>query len=508
MKKISFLYSLLLFCVGFFYSCEKENNAIQIDFEVSQIKVTAGEKVTFNDLSSGNVSAWNWSFEGGTPATSQLSQPEIIYNQAGQFSVTLEVRNTDGSYTLTKEKFITVGNSKVKADFTSNTVNTMNDTPVIFTDLSSGSVSEWKWTFTPISGEPIISNEQNPEIIFSHPDTYSVKLEISNEDYSDTKIVENYLTVIDAQSVIADFTTDKQFTYEGGTISFTDKSIGRIISWLWKFEGADVSTSIDQNPSIKFTKSGRHKITLTASNGEVENTIVKEQYISVISSDALSVLFTFDGVIQDERNPNITPKIEQMGTITFENKDRKDITGNVAYFDGTGGFIIKDDDAFNFEKDNYTIAIWLKVSKENNAVRMVPWQESGAGGSGDNQTWLRLYSTATNQLSFATEDSDGGSTLHLTASNSSVYNIANGEWRHVVCVREGLKTTIYIDGVQIRSVSSSKGIKDVSNEGNFKVGFQESGVGKYINNYTGSMDDLIIYKRALSAKEIGELYTY
>jgi hypothetical protein len=109
-------------------------------------------------------------------------------------------------------------------------------------------------------------------------------------------------------------------------------------------------------------------------------------------------------------------------------------------------------------------------------------------------------------LTFATEDATGGSTNHLTAANSpAAYNIANGQWRHVVCVREGLKTSIYIDGVFTRSVNSGSGIKNVSNAGNFKIGWQENGVASYRNRYIGAMDDLIIYRRALTTQEIVDL---
>jgi PKD repeat protein len=507
MKKYH-LYSVL-FLGGLLLStsCKDDDNVIRPNFEASNTTVKAGGKVTFNDVSIGNVSAWNWTFEGGTPETSQLSQPEITYNTKGQYAVTLEVRNLDGIVTITKENFIIVGNSEVVADFSSSTMNVMNDTPVTFTDLSTGSVSNWTWTFTPASGEAVISTERNPEIIFINPGVYSVELEVSNEDYSDTKILENYLTVIDAANVIADFTSDIQFTYEGGSITFSDKSVGRIVSWLWEFEGANITTSTAQNPIVTFTTAGSHKVKLTASNGNIDNSMEKEQYINIISSNGLSSFFRFDGVIKDELSSVVTSKIEEKGQITFDITDRKNQSANAAGFDGTGGFIIKNDNAFNFGTENYTIAVWLKVEEAYSTTRMVPWQESGAGGSGDNQTWLRLYSTATNQLTFATEDATGASTIHLTQSNSpDVNNIANGQWRHVVCVRSGTRTRLYVDGVERRN-GNANAVKNVSNAGDFKVGFQESGTN-FTNKYIGAMDDLIIYKRALSAQEIETLYTY
>lgn len=492
-----------------FLSCsDDENNSIQAEFEASVNEVMAGEKVVFNDLSAGNVSAWNWTFEGGTPSTSQLSQPEVVYDTPGQYSVTLEVRNKDGAASLTKEAFITVGYSSLTANFTSNTVNAMNDTPVTFTDLSTGIATAWKWTFTSTTGDIVTSTEQHPSITFTAPGLYSVKLEVSNPEYSDTKTVENYLTVIDAFNVIADFTAYSRYTYQGAEVLFTDKSVGRITSWLWTFEGPVAFTATDQNPSIVFPQEGVYKVSLKASNGSIDNTITREDYITVIPSADLSAMFTFDGVIRDEVSAAVTAKVQQLGTISLDASNRRNIAGHAASFDGSGGFIVKDDPAFNLGTGDFTISVWLKILEAQKTVRMVAWQESGAGGSGDNQTWLRHYSTATNHLTFATEDAAGGSTIHLTEANSpAVNNIANGQWRHVVCVRAGLTTSIYVDGTLARSVNATV-IKDVSNAGDFKVGCQESGVGKYINPFIGFIDDLLIYKRALTDQEVATLYGY
>ena len=34
---------------------------------------------------------WNWSFPGGSPSTSNLEDPIIVYNQAGAYDVSLTV---------------------------------------------------------------------------------------------------------------------------------------------------------------------------------------------------------------------------------------------------------------------------------------------------------------------------------------------------------------------------------------------------------------------------------
>lgn len=77
-------------------------------FTADDSTITVGSSVTFTDNSTPNPISWNWSFAGGTPATSSLQNPVITYNTPGTYDVTLTVTNSYGSDTLTKTSYITV----------------------------------------------------------------------------------------------------------------------------------------------------------------------------------------------------------------------------------------------------------------------------------------------------------------------------------------------------------------------------------------------------------------
>ncbi len=74
------------------------------------VTVCQGGKVVFNDYSyNGTVSNYEWTFNGGTPATSTLAKPDpISYNTPGLYSVTLKVTNATGTNTKTVDKMIEV----------------------------------------------------------------------------------------------------------------------------------------------------------------------------------------------------------------------------------------------------------------------------------------------------------------------------------------------------------------------------------------------------------------
>lgn len=59
------------------------------------------QTVSYTNTSLDNPTMYQWTFEGGTPATSSLQNPVVTYNSAGTFDVELIVTNGFGSDTLT-----------------------------------------------------------------------------------------------------------------------------------------------------------------------------------------------------------------------------------------------------------------------------------------------------------------------------------------------------------------------------------------------------------------------
>jgi hypothetical protein len=54
-------------------------------------------------------------------------------------------------------------------------------------------------------------------------------------------------------------------------------------SWLWHFEGGVPATSTEQNPTVRYERPGRYRVTLTTSNVNSSHTLEKEEYIYVTS---------------------------------------------------------------------------------------------------------------------------------------------------------------------------------------------------------------------------------
>ncbi len=84
------------------------------NFQADKQKVLRGSRVTFTDLSANSPTQWQWTFEGGDPATSTERNPVVTYSTPGKYDVTLVATNAIGaSAPLTKTDYIEVSEAGI-----------------------------------------------------------------------------------------------------------------------------------------------------------------------------------------------------------------------------------------------------------------------------------------------------------------------------------------------------------------------------------------------------------
>ncbi|HPE55698.1 MAG TPA: C25 family cysteine peptidase [Bacteroidales bacterium] len=83
-------------------------NTLQASFSSDINEVCENGIVEFYDMSAGDVVSWSWTFEGGTPGTSTSQNPQVMYDNAGSYDVTLEVSDGNETVSITFENYITV----------------------------------------------------------------------------------------------------------------------------------------------------------------------------------------------------------------------------------------------------------------------------------------------------------------------------------------------------------------------------------------------------------------
>ncbi|MCF8294807.1 MAG: choice-of-anchor D domain-containing protein [Bacteroidales bacterium] len=98
------------------------------------------------------------------------------------------------------------------------------------------------------------------------------------------------LKLSQAQALQANFTSSDTTIVLGDTFQFTDLSTGNPTSWLWDF--GDGTTSTTQNPTHVYQNAGIYSVSLLVSNGSSSDTLIMNNYITVISTLELSYLKT------------------------------------------------------------------------------------------------------------------------------------------------------------------------------------------------------------------------
>jgi gliding motility-associated-like protein len=218
--------------------------------------------VTFQDLSTGNPTSWNWNFGNGNTAT--IQNPTATYFTSGTYTVSLTATNANGSNTITQTNYITVYEPPI-VNFSANNTSGCFPLRVQFSDLSTAGAGNtnvsWQWDF----GNGNTSTLQNPLAIYNAAGAFSVTLRVTN-DKGCSKIISrpNYINVSDG--VVASFTNTQPIVCNPpASITFTNNSTGPpTLSYFWDF--GDGNFSVAANPVHIYNISGTFIATLVVSS--------------------------------------------------------------------------------------------------------------------------------------------------------------------------------------------------------------------------------------------------
>jgi len=266
---------------GLFYADADYSNSTPVaNIGTTIDTIFVGEKVNFKDRSIGEVTAYEWTFEGAETASSTVQHPEdILYNTAGKFKVSLKVSNANGDNTKVLESAVVV--KSVKANFAADKTSVNVGDEVTFTDNSTGTVEAWEWNFA--GGTTDDNTVQNPVVTFSEAGVYTITLKITGSgDFTDTKTKVDYITVVDADDkeddllynvLAADEEKLSVYSFNGETSwgYVTGHNSYSMPEFAEKFEmintNLNVVRSVQINPVIVEAKSGDPKIQLKIWNG-------------------------------------------------------------------------------------------------------------------------------------------------------------------------------------------------------------------------------------------------
>ncbi len=248
-------------------------------FSAQQVSGCAPFEVNLIDESSDNVTSWNWSFPGAIPNSSSLQNPTVSYNESGIYSITLEVSNSAGTFTVTRLEYIEVQDVP-EAMFT----NSILSNSVTFSNTSSGATS-YLWEF----GDGNESMDANPTHVYGTSGTFEVTLTAYNdcgESTSTTTVVIDDITLPSAG-----FSADNEMGCAPIQVTFTSMASSNTDTWEWIFEGGNPATSSQPNPVVSYNTAGSFDVQLTVGNSQGIDVLLMEDYITV--QDVPTAEFSF-----------------------------------------------------------------------------------------------------------------------------------------------------------------------------------------------------------------------
>ncbi len=267
--------------------------------------------VLFGNSSTGIITSYRWSFGDGD--SSSAIAPSHQYASPGTYSVRLIVAGPGGIDTLLRTNYVTVQHASPVADFTGAPTSGYIPFNVVFTNSSTGTITNYEWSF----GDGGTSNATNPTHQYTAAGSYTVRLIVTGPGGLDTLIRTNYITASIAPPV-ANFIGAPTSGFVPLTVNFTNQSTGNISGYAWTF--GDGGTSTATNPSHTYNASGTYTIRLITTGPGGADTLIRQNYIS---ASIPAPVAAFDASPRSGQEPL---------TVTFENLSTGAISSYKWYF--------------------------------------------------------------------------------------------------------------------------------------------------------------------------------
>jgi|LakMenEpi03Aug12_release.lakeMendotaPanAssembly.Ray.scaffolds.fasta_scaffold542618_1 PKD repeat protein len=289
---------------------------------------------------------------------------------------------------------------------------------------------------------------------------------------------------------VADFTYSGRTDTVPTTIQFINKSFGLTYSW----DFGDGGGSTDKNPNHNYNQAGTYRVKLIVRG--TNNSDTMEIVIGIgdiIPRNGLVGWWPFNRNADDESGNG------NHGTVIGAtlSSDRFNNANNCYEIDGINCPLPKGINLPGplYNGNDYTISIWYKSLNSSKQYQCIinssPHQFLAA-----NFNYL-----SNNTVAFFV----GNGTWWPTLLDSlTVYNSEN--WNHLIVIKNGLKFQYFNNSILIKTINFNT-VFNSGNISNFIVGASSiNGGSNCYETFSGKIDDIGIWNRALTQQEITSLY--
>ena len=233
-------------------------------------------------------------------------------------------------------------------------------------------------------------------------------------------------------------------------------------------------------------------LTFELFEGTITNIQEPEGIPYYIPTDELTAFYGFDG------NADDASLFQNHGTVNgpVPTMDRFGNSQSALYFDGVNDYVQAPDNSGNDLQDPFTISMWYKPDAGygsgnqfgNNNHLISKW------GTNSQASYMMAIKT-TGNLTATTNDGAGNSGV------LSDYVLPIGEWHHIIFQQDNGVQKLFLNGELIETLEASRNPQ--LNDRLLDIGFSSSTNRGFV---AGTMDEIAIWKRALSKQEIQFIY--
>jgi PKD repeat protein len=212
----------------------------EVDFSSDITTVCAGNSVNFVDESVG-ASSWQWTFEGGTPATSTEQNPTVVYNTPGDYDVKLVASGSANTDSVIKVDYINVIETPAQCDMPEGDTSVCTDGFYNYSTNVVNYATDYEWELTPAEAGTLDPNMNNAtfEVSSSYNGSFAIKVRATNScgdgDWSDELEGNVYQTM-------------EMYDLEGGG-DYCEGGTGVEITQNGSEDGVDYELYLDGNPT-------------------------------------------------------------------------------------------------------------------------------------------------------------------------------------------------------------------------------------------------------------------
>jgi hypothetical protein len=218
---------------------------------------------------------------------------------------------------------------------------------------------------------------------------------------------------------------------------------------------------------------------------------------SYLSEDGLVAWYPFCGNANDGSGNNLNGVVEGPNLVS----DRNGEPNSAYFFNGTGNIIeVEHNDLLNFQAGGeLTVSYWIQGTPDPSNVDHTISKQTGSGSNQDG--WNCALQQNTSEPAFILKNGSGSNQCLLNSGETALAD----EWYNVVSVYNGSLIRIYMNGVLTSETECVTEIGDNTNS--LQIGSCTwATTFPNVVSFTGVIDDIAIYNRALTYFEVSEMF--